>query len=325
MPESSWTRPPRTCWASPGGRCWAALVAGERDPLVLAELEGRLRAQDPRVAAGVARALRRTPRAADRVVSGAHRPPRSSDRPTRTLLRIQERKLRLRDTMEIEDANGRTVATVKKALVSPMRDRMSVAVEVPSCRHLRRRHPRAQRCPAPGGDRGNRRADPRLTRDRRRVVYRPPRSANSGDAQTVPLVNTRVLAARTVVRQEADRSARCPPSSGGRQAPPVMLRGLGMRASRRGAPRWTRRWPRQGEGGVHLRERDFAFAGFRGAVGGGDEVLGHAEVLRRVHATDPSGRGTRPRHREGERLATSGRSSPSGKVPIKGWVTGWEV
>ncbi len=31
--------------------------------------------------------------------------------------------------MEIEDANGRTVATVKKALVSPLRDRMSVAVE----------------------------------------------------------------------------------------------------------------------------------------------------------------------------------------------------
>jgi uncharacterized protein YxjI len=42
---------------------------------------------------------------------------------------IQERKLRLRDTMEIEDADGRTVATVKKALVSPLRDRMSVAVE----------------------------------------------------------------------------------------------------------------------------------------------------------------------------------------------------
>jgi uncharacterized protein YxjI len=31
--------------------------------------------------------------------------------------------------MEIEDAQGRTVATVKKALVSPLRDRMSVSVE----------------------------------------------------------------------------------------------------------------------------------------------------------------------------------------------------
>jgi uncharacterized protein YxjI len=45
------------------------------------------------------------------------------------LLKIQERKLRLRDTMEIEDPDGRTVATVKKALVSPLRDRMSVSVE----------------------------------------------------------------------------------------------------------------------------------------------------------------------------------------------------
>jgi transposase len=61
----------------------AALVAGERDPEVLAELaKGRLR-RAPRVAAGAARALRRTPRAADRVVSGAHRPPRSGDRPAR--------------------------------------------------------------------------------------------------------------------------------------------------------------------------------------------------------------------------------------------------
>src|SRR3954467_11771319 len=47
----------------------------------------------------------------------------------KTLLRIQERKLRVRDTMEIEDSDGRTVATVKKALVSPLRDRMSVSVE----------------------------------------------------------------------------------------------------------------------------------------------------------------------------------------------------
>jgi uncharacterized protein YxjI len=31
--------------------------------------------------------------------------------------------------MEIEDADGHTVATVKKAVVSPLRDRMSVSVE----------------------------------------------------------------------------------------------------------------------------------------------------------------------------------------------------
>jgi uncharacterized protein YxjI len=44
------------------------------------------------------------------------------------LLKIQERRLRIRDTMEIEDPHGRTVATVKKALVSPLRDRWAVEV-----------------------------------------------------------------------------------------------------------------------------------------------------------------------------------------------------
>jgi uncharacterized protein YxjI len=44
------------------------------------------------------------------------------------LYTIQEKKLRVRDTMEIERA-GRTVATVKKALVSPIRDRYSIEVE----------------------------------------------------------------------------------------------------------------------------------------------------------------------------------------------------
>jgi uncharacterized protein YxjI len=44
------------------------------------------------------------------------------------LLKIQERMLRVRDTMEIEDRQGRTVATVKKALISPLRDRWHVEV-----------------------------------------------------------------------------------------------------------------------------------------------------------------------------------------------------
>jgi uncharacterized protein YxjI len=44
------------------------------------------------------------------------------------LLKIQERKARVRDTMEIEDPAGNNVATVKKALVSPIRDRWSVSV-----------------------------------------------------------------------------------------------------------------------------------------------------------------------------------------------------
>ncbi len=41
------------------------------------------------------------------------------------LFKIQEKKLRVRDTMTIEH-NGDTVATVKKALVTPLRDRFSI-------------------------------------------------------------------------------------------------------------------------------------------------------------------------------------------------------
>lgn len=44
----------------------------------------------------------------------------------RELYKIQERKLRIRDTMEIEDPGGDTVATVRKALISPLRERFDV-------------------------------------------------------------------------------------------------------------------------------------------------------------------------------------------------------
>jgi uncharacterized protein YxjI len=44
------------------------------------------------------------------------------------LFKIQEKKLSIRDKMEIE-RDGHTVATVKKALVSPLRDRFSIEVE----------------------------------------------------------------------------------------------------------------------------------------------------------------------------------------------------
>jgi uncharacterized protein YxjI len=44
------------------------------------------------------------------------------------LAKIQERKLRVRDTMKVEQG-GSTVATVTKAIVSPLRDRFSVEVE----------------------------------------------------------------------------------------------------------------------------------------------------------------------------------------------------
>jgi uncharacterized protein YxjI len=44
------------------------------------------------------------------------------------LFTIQKKKLSVRDKMEIE-RNGKTVATIKKALVSPLRDRYSISVE----------------------------------------------------------------------------------------------------------------------------------------------------------------------------------------------------
>jgi uncharacterized protein YxjI len=50
------------------------------------------------------------------------------DRNGSELLTIQEKKLHIRDTMEIK-REGRTVATVKKALITPLRDRFSIDVE----------------------------------------------------------------------------------------------------------------------------------------------------------------------------------------------------
>jgi uncharacterized protein YxjI len=44
------------------------------------------------------------------------------------LFKIQEKKLSVRDKMEIE-RDGKTVATVKKALITPLRDRFSIEVE----------------------------------------------------------------------------------------------------------------------------------------------------------------------------------------------------
>src|SRR5436305_12816992 len=41
------------------------------------------------------------------------------------LVKIQERKLRIRDTMEME-REGEPVATVRKALISPLRDRFTI-------------------------------------------------------------------------------------------------------------------------------------------------------------------------------------------------------
>ena len=42
-----------------------------------------------------------------------------------TLVKIQEKKLHIRDTMELE-RDGETVATVRKALITPLRDRFTI-------------------------------------------------------------------------------------------------------------------------------------------------------------------------------------------------------
>jgi uncharacterized protein YxjI len=50
------------------------------------------------------------------------------DRDGRELCKIQERMLRIKDSMEIEDANGQRAAMVKKALITPVRERWVVNV-----------------------------------------------------------------------------------------------------------------------------------------------------------------------------------------------------
>jgi len=44
------------------------------------------------------------------------------------LCQIQERMLRVKDTMDIEGPDGRTLATVKKAIITPLRDRWTVKI-----------------------------------------------------------------------------------------------------------------------------------------------------------------------------------------------------
>lgn len=51
------------------------------------------------------------------------------DRDGKELAKIQERMFHIRDTMEIEDHHGHRIALVKKALISPFRDRWTVKVK----------------------------------------------------------------------------------------------------------------------------------------------------------------------------------------------------
>ena len=44
------------------------------------------------------------------------------------LCKIQERVARIRDSMEIEDAGGQRIAMVKKAMITPLRERWVVSV-----------------------------------------------------------------------------------------------------------------------------------------------------------------------------------------------------
>ncbi len=45
------------------------------------------------------------------------------------LCKIQERMVRVKETMEVEDADGNQVAMVKKAFISPLRDRFVVKIK----------------------------------------------------------------------------------------------------------------------------------------------------------------------------------------------------
>jgi uncharacterized protein YxjI len=47
----------------------------------------------------------------------------------RELYKIQERMLRIKDSMEVEDASGHQVAMVKKALITPIRERWVVKIK----------------------------------------------------------------------------------------------------------------------------------------------------------------------------------------------------
>jgi uncharacterized protein YxjI len=51
------------------------------------------------------------------------------DRDRNVVAQIQERKLRVKDSMEVEDAHGNQIAMVKKALISPVRDRFTVKIK----------------------------------------------------------------------------------------------------------------------------------------------------------------------------------------------------
>ena len=50
------------------------------------------------------------------------------DRQGHELCKIQEKKVRVKDTMNIEGPDGKTLASVKIALITPVRDRWTVKI-----------------------------------------------------------------------------------------------------------------------------------------------------------------------------------------------------
>ena len=50
------------------------------------------------------------------------------DRQGNDLCKVQEKKLRIKDSMKVEGPGGDTLAMVKKALISPVRDRWAVKI-----------------------------------------------------------------------------------------------------------------------------------------------------------------------------------------------------
>ena len=50
------------------------------------------------------------------------------DRQGNDLCKVQEKKLRIKDSMKVEGPGGDTLAMVKKALISPVRDRWTVKI-----------------------------------------------------------------------------------------------------------------------------------------------------------------------------------------------------
>jgi uncharacterized protein YxjI len=51
------------------------------------------------------------------------------DRNGQEQCKIQEKMARVRDTMDIEGPDGKTIATVKKAMITPVRERFTVNIQ----------------------------------------------------------------------------------------------------------------------------------------------------------------------------------------------------